>query len=72
MLEVGESWSRAKLGSVVTVAGFHTITREAFVAEEHAPRLDWRMHFTEPRGGVSSPVADAGQNIVKMRRGGGN
>lgn len=48
MLEVGESWSRAKLGSVVTVAGLYTITREAVVAKEHAPRLDWRMHFTEP------------------------
>lgn len=64
MLELGESWSKAKLGNVVAVAGFHTITREAVVAEEHAPRLDWRMHFTEPRGGASSSVADAGQNIV--------
>lgn len=41
------------------------------MAEEHGLRLDWRIHFTEPRGGTSSSVADAEQNIVGTR-GGGN
>lgn len=64
MLDLGESWSKAKLGSVVAVAGFHTVTRKALVAEEHAPRLDWQVHFTEHQGGTSFSVADAGKNIV--------
>lgn len=71
MLELGESWSKAKLGSVVAGSWFSHCYREAGVAKEHGLRLDWRIYFTEPRGGTSSSVADAEQNIVGTR-GGGN
>lgn len=67
MLELGETWSKVKLKIVVAVAGFHTVTRKADVAEEHGLHLDWQIHFTEPQGGTSSSVADAGQNIVGKR-----